>query len=249
MRKFSYPILLSVLFLIVNGAFAQSLSAGQILDNADNVLNEAPDMEAMVEMVLVEAGGSRSTRETEMYQKGADYRLIRFLTPADQRGIGFLSLPDDVNYLYLPAFDRIRRIASHVENENFAGTDFSYDDLSSFCFSEKYEPALSDQDGDFYILELTPKSGTTTDYSKLMMWVRQDNYYPTRIEYYSRSGELWKVLEQTGLRQISGYWVAIDREMTDMLSGHSTSIHMTDVEVDTGLDVNMFSQRYLMRLQ
>ncbi len=248
MRKLLNPFLFTLL-MFVNGALAQSLSADQILDRADDVVNEAPDMEAMVEMVLVESSGGRSTRETEMYQKGTDYRLIRFLTPADQRGIGFLSLPDNVNYLYLPAFDRIRRIASHVENENFAGTDFSYDDLSSFRFSEKYEPSLSDQDSEFYILELTPKSGISTDYSKLMMWVRLDNYYPTRIEYYNRSGELWKVLEQKGLRQISGYWIAIDREMTDMLSGHSTSINMTDVEVNTGLDVNIFSQRYLMRLQ
>lgn len=248
MRKLVNPLLFS-LFVFVNGALAQSLSADQILDKADDVVNEAPDMEAMVEMVLVEAGGSRSSRETEMYQKGTDYRLIRFLTPADQRGIGFLSLPDNVNYLYLPAFDRIRRIASHVENENFAGTDFSYDDLSSFRFSEKYEPALSDQDGEFYILELTPKSGISTDYSKLMMWVRLDNNYPTRIEYYNCSGELWKVLEQNGLRQVSGYWVAIERVMSDVLSGHSTSINMTDVEVDTGIGANIFSQRYLMRLQ
>ena len=250
MSRLSCSILTAVLSCIfVTGAFAQDLSAEQILSNADDVSNEAPDLTAMVEMILIEADGDQSVREMEIYQKGADSRLMRFLSPADQRGIGFLSLPDDVKYLYLPAFDRVRRIASHVENQNFAGTDFSYDDLSSFRFGDEYEPTLNESSETHYILELTPKSGISCDYSMLMMWVQLDNFYPTKIEYYNRSGDLWKVLEQDGLQQFQGYWVSLEREMSDVISGHSTSMNMTEVEVDTGLSDDIFSQRYLTRIQ
>ncbi len=250
MRLSPYSILTFIFsFVFLSGAFAQDLSADEILSNADDVSNEAPDLKAMVEMILIEDDGDQSVREMEIYQKGADSRLMRFLSPAGQRGIGFLSLTDDVNYLYLPAFGSVRRIASHVENQNFAGTDFSYDDLSSFRFGDEYEPTLNETTDTHYILELTAKSGISTDYSKLLMWVRLDNFYPARIEYYNRSGDLWKVLEQYELQQFQGYWVSVERLMSDVISGHSTSMCMTDVEVDSGLSDDIFSQRYLTRIQ
>ncbi|NIR52116.1 outer membrane lipoprotein-sorting protein, partial [candidate division KSB1 bacterium] len=77
-------------------------------------------------MTLTEADGDQAVRRMEIYQKESEKRLVRFLAPADQRGISFLSLPDEIKYLYLPAFRRVRRIASHMENQKFAGTDFSY---------------------------------------------------------------------------------------------------------------------------
>ena len=250
MCRFPYSVLIIVLSCVfATGAFAQSLSAEEILSDADDVSNEAPDLKAMVEMILIEDDGDQSVREMEIFQKGADSRLMRFLSPAGQRGIGFLSLPDDVNYLYLPAFGRVRRIASHVENQNFAGTDFSYDDLSSFRFGDEYEPSLNETTDTHYILELLPKSGISTDYSKLLMWVQLDNFYPARIEYYNRSGDLWKVLEQFEILQFQGYWVALERVMSNVISGHSTSMYMTEVEVDTGLSDDIFSQRYLTRIQ
>ncbi len=242
-----FAIVFSSVF--VTGAFAQDLSAEEILSNADDVSNEAPDLKATVEMVLIEADGDQSVREMEIYQKGADSRMMRFLSPAGQRGIGFLSLPDDVNYLYLPAFGRVRRIASHVENQNFAGTDFSYDDLSSFRFGDEYDPSMNESTESCYVLELTPKSGISSEYSKLLMWVRLDNFYPAKIEFYNRSGELWKVLKQENIQQIQGYWVSLEREMSDVISGHSTSMNMTEVEVDSGLSDDIFSQRYLTRIQ
>jgi hypothetical protein len=52
-------------------------------------------------------------------------------SPASEAGIAFLSLPDDLMYLYMPAFGRERRIASHVKNQSFAGTDFSYEDMEA----------------------------------------------------------------------------------------------------------------------
>jgi len=62
--------------------------------------------------------------------------MFRFTAPASQAGIAFLSLPNDVMYMYLPAFGKERRIASSAKNQNFAGTDFSYDDMESVPFSK-----------------------------------------------------------------------------------------------------------------
>jgi len=79
-------------------------------------------------------------------------------------GIAFLSLPDDVMYLYLPAFHKIRQIASHVKNQNFAGTDFTYDDLSAFRMAEKHTAVMISQDGKYYVVKLLPKKNARKEW-------------------------------------------------------------------------------------
>ena len=141
MKKISlFMLLILMVTLASTQLYAQNLSALDILKKADAVVNAPQDMHQFSRMILIDKDGDEKVRNSEMYQMGDEKRLVRFLSPADQKGIGFLSLPDDVMYLYLPAFHKIRRIASHVKNENFAGTDFSYDDMSSFQYAEEYDP-------------------------------------------------------------------------------------------------------------
>ncbi len=203
---------------------------------------------AVMSMHLIDKDGDVKERTSEMFERAKeDARLVRFLSPADQKGISFLSLPDDKMYLYLPAFKKIRTIASHVKNESFAGTDMSYDDISTLGYAKDYDPTLLETTDDLYILELTPKSGTEKDYSKLVMSIRKDNFYPVKTEYYDQGGTLVKVMERRQIEQIDGYWIAKETEMTDVRKEHSTVSIVDSVEFDTNLPDEVFSQRNLKR--
>ena len=103
----------------------------------------------------------------QVFQKGTDKRLVRFLSPADQKGIAFLSLPNDNQILYLPAFGKTRRIASHVKNTRFAGTDYTYEDLEAKRYADKWDAELKSRSAGEYTLSLTPKKGVKTDYAKM----------------------------------------------------------------------------------
>jgi len=223
--------------------------AQSILTKADAVINAPKDMHQFSRMILIDKDGDEKVRKSEMYQKGDDMRLVRFLSPADQKGIGFLSLPDDVMYLYLPAFHKIRRIASHVKNENFAGTDFSYDDMSSFKYAEEYNAKLLENKDDVYVLELTPKPGVEKDYSKLIIEVRKDNFYPVKIAHYDKAGNLWKVMERKKIEKIGNYWVSMEMEMKDLKKNHSTKMITDKIEFDTGLSDKVFSKRNLKKIK
>lgn len=224
-----------------------ALTGEEILKKVDQVSTAPKDIHMLMRTILMDSKGNRKERKTESFQKGADKRLIRILAPADQKGIGFLALPRDIQYVYMPAFHKVRRIASHVKNTRFAGSDFTYDDLSTFKFSDDYNAKLLETTDEFYILELTPKPGVKKDYSRLKMWVRKDNFVSTKIEYYDKKGDLWKVLERRRIVKIGDYWTAKEMEMKDLKENHSTKMIQEKVEFDTGLSDKIFTPRYLRR--
>jgi len=251
MRK---PVLTIIINLIISTIFAgialsQGMSAVDILRKTDSVMTAHKDMKALTKTILIDKDKSEKVREAESYEKGKDKRLIRFISPADQKGIGFLSLPDDVQYVYLPAFHKVRRIASSAKNTNFAGTDFSYDDLTTFEYSKDYNPKLLETDNDTYILELTPKPGVKKEYSKMKMWIKKDNFYPFKFESYDKNGKLWKIMERRRIEKIGNYWVSKEMEMKDVKINHSTKMIIEKPEFDTGLSDDLFTERNLSRVK
>ena len=241
---------LSILFTFNLNLSAQELTALEILEKSDEVGTAPKDQHQLSTMILIDKDGDTKERKTEMFERGKeDMRLVRFLSPADQKGISFLSLPDDKMYVYFPAFRKIRTIASHVKNENFAGTDFSYDDISSTGFAPDYDPELLETTDEFYLLKLTPKPETNKDYSKLNFWIRKDNFFAVKTEYYDKGGNLWKIMERRNLEKKGDYWISMEMEMKDLKKNHSTKSVIDTVEVDTGLSDKVFTKRNLKKVK
>ena len=225
----------------------KQFTGSQILEKVDDVVNAPRDQELKIKLILIDKDNKEKIRELQMLQKDSDKRLAKFLSPADHKGIGTLSLPYDIMYLYLPAFKKVRRIASHVKNTKFAGTDFTYEDMEAKRYSEKWIPELLKRDENHYILQLKPKKDVKTDYSKLIMWVRADNFYPTRIEHYDRAGKLYKVMLGEKIEMVGKYWISKESEVEDLKAKHKTKMILEDVKFDSELFDEMFTVRYLSR--
>ena len=243
MRTIKLSVLVSVLFLLL-GINVSAQDANEILQKLDKVLYSAIDQQNKVTIILIDKDGDESKREADVIQKGNDMRLVRFTSPASQAGIAFLSLPKDVMYIYMPAFGKERRIASHVKNQKFAGTDFSYDDMEAKLLSSKYDPELIDQDSETYTLQLIPKPGLKTDYSKQVMKINNQDFYPLTAEYYDKGGK--KVKEAIyQYEKIGNYWSSKEILMKDLKRNHSTKMIVSDVIFDQGLSDDEFTVRML----
>ncbi len=225
----------------LNSVFAQDANA--ILKKMDDVMYSPEDMQAKTKIVLIDKVGAEKVREATVIQKGNDKRIFRFTAPASQAGISVLSLPDDVMYLYLPAFSKERRIASHVKNQKFAGTDFSYDDMEAVPYSNKYTPELLKTEENTYVLQLAPKS-QKSEYSKLIVKVHKTNYYPEAMEYFDKGNR--KIKEAIyKFKKIGKYWNAEEIVMTDLKKSHKTKMIMSDVKYDQGFTDDEFTVRKL----
>lgn len=221
---------------------ANAQDATAILKKMDDVMYSSKDMTGKNKIILIDKNGKQEIREATMQQKGTDKRMFRFTSPASQAGIAVLSLPNDLMYLYLPAFGKERRIATSAKNQNFAGTDFSYDEMESVLYSVKYTPKFLKTEANASVLELKPKAGS--DYSKVIVYVNNADYYPEVMEYYDKAGNKVKEAKYTFIK-IGNYWNAEEIEMTDLKKNHKTKMQMSDVKYDTGLTDDDFTVRKL----
>lgn len=241
--KMIKKLVLSLLFLYSGLILISAQDALEILKKMDEVMYSPKDMQSKTKIVLIDKANKEKVREATMMQKGTDKRLTRFTSPASQAGIAVLSLPDDVMYVYMPAFGKERRIAAHVKNQKFAGTDFSYDDMEAIAYVDKYNGSLLKTEDDSYLLNLVPKS-SKSEYSKIIMTVHKTNYYPSFMEYYDKGNNKIKEASYT-FKKIGDYWNAEVVEMKDLKKNHRTRMEMNDVKYDQNLSDDEFTVRKL----
>lgn len=230
------------LAFLCSSSFSFSQTASEILSRVDQVMYAPKDMSARNRIVLIDRNGKEEVREAVVKQKGNEMRLFRFTAPASQAGISILSLPNDVMYLYLPSFGRERRIAGSAKNQNFAGTDFSYDDMESKPFSEKYNSKLLRTEQNAFVLELTPKQGSM--YSRVILKVDRENFFPIVSEFFDRGNNKIKEGRYT-FRKIGKYWSPVEIVMHDLRKNHRTRMIMSDIKYDQGLSDDEFTIRKL----
>ncbi len=245
MKRLSMVLLIVLFSLIARSVFAQT--GDEILKMAEDAMNAPQDRTATENMLLIKADGTKKQRKIRFYQKGSDKRLVVFLSPADVRGVGFLSLSEDRMYLYLPAFRKIRRIASHIKNEDFMGTDFSYEDMAETEYTDDYTATLENEGADQYVLELRPHPDPDVSYSRQRMWVDKKTFIPVRTEYYSKGGKLIKVMRAESIKEVDGYWFPMKITMKTVKTGHKTLLEIVDIKHDTGLSDRFFTERNLKR--
>ncbi|MEE4176010.1 MAG: outer membrane lipoprotein-sorting protein [Bacteroides sp.] len=243
--KTTIHFFLTALFLIAAGtAPLLAQDAATILTKVDQVLFQPKDQTNTVRMILTDRNGNERIREASIWQKGSNKRLFRFTRPASEAGIAFLSLPDDLMYLYMPAFGKARRIASHVKNQSFAGTDFSYEDMETKEYAKTYSGKVLREEGNLYILELVALPDVRSDYSKMIVAVNKENYTPQRSESYDRGGNLAKTAVYTWQQQ-ANYWFPKEIFMKDEKKGSSTRMIMSDVKFDSNISDQVFTERNL----
>lgn len=247
MSKALWATALSFSVILLGASSARALTGAEVLKKMDAAEYSAQDTEATVKLIMTDKGGARSERKMQMFQKGMKLRLVRFLEPADVKGIAFLDEGDDKMYLYLPALHKVRRIAGHVKNENFAGTDFAYQDLQAGEFSARVDAKSMTEDDAHYVVEAVPRPGTDSKYGKLILHIRKADFLFDKIEFFDESGAPWKLFTRDDFRAAGKYTQSYHILMKDQKSEHTTEMTVVELKVDTGMKDSFFSQRQLKK--
>ncbi len=231
-----YIIITLVSFLSLTAVRAQD--AHDLLAKIDNIMFSPKDKQGKISIILVEKDGEESVREAEMFQKGRDKKLFRYTKPEKQAGIATLSLPEGTMWLYMPAFGNPKKVTLLAKSQAFTGTDFSYEDMATEPYAERFLPRLEETGANTYTLVLTPRS-EKSNYSKIIVTQDKTHYYPIKMEYFDNSGNVFKEATYK-YEKIGEYWNAKEVIMTNLKKEHSTKIRLTDVIFDQGLSDDLF---------
>ncbi|GAA6137102.1 outer membrane lipoprotein-sorting protein [Arenicella sp. 4NH20-0111] len=216
------------------------------------------DSSASMIMVLKNKQGQESSRELRVkaleLDNDGDKSLTVFDKPLDVKGTSFLSFshidtPDD-QWLFLPALKRVKRISSRNKSGPFMGSEFAFEDLSSFEVDKYSYTYLNDEtiDGmELYVIEQIPND-EFSGYTKRVAWLDKVHYRPFKIDFYDRKGSLLKTLTFSRYQQYLGkFWRAEESTMINHQSGKSTLLSYSDYKFNIGLKDSDFNKNTLKR--
>ncbi len=215
------------------------------------------NLTALVRMDLTEKGRPPRTRELVSYRlskgRSESISLIRFLEPRDVAGTGLLSLAradgSNEQSLYLPALDRVRRIASDRQGGRFVGSDIYYEDLQERQPSRDRHRLLGKETVNGVacdVLESVPADAADSVYKKRVSWIDTQTLLAHRVDYFERDeatpGKRWELLAH---KRIQGYWTVTDSRVTDLNTGHSTRLTVEKAVYDRRLPAKLFTPQAL----
>jgi Outer membrane lipoprotein-sorting protein len=196
-------------------------------------------------MTLFDARGDSVQREIkQMFMEGrsGNKSLVRFMRPAEIRGVAALThehpKTTDDSWLYLPASRRVRRISGANRSASFQGTEFTYEDLSSFEVERYAWRFLKDGSaggGASYVLQAKPNY-KDTGYSKLVVNVSKKHWRADTIVYFDKAGRKLKTLTSGKWEQVHGrFWRAKRLDMVNHQTGKRTLLELRSLFVNLAL--------------
>ncbi|NHZ85516.1 MAG: outer membrane lipoprotein-sorting protein [Planctomycetia bacterium] len=243
---------IGLIVLITGFAFSQTgLEIAQQIDEKE----KPKDMKADLTMVLTnKKGKTRSSTIRSISKDDSKKQIIWFLAPADDKGVAFLKIEheekDDEMRLWLPAFNKVRRISSKQKADSFMGSDMSYEDMTSRKLDEyTYKLTGSEKiDGnEYYILESVPNPEIESTYSKHVAWISKLDYLIMKEESYDKSGRILKVKLIKYMR-LKGYNIPEEMYVENVQKSHSTLLTFDKIELDTNVQDALFQEKNLKRL-
>jgi outer membrane lipoprotein-sorting protein len=215
------------------------------------------DNTATMEMIL-HSGKRETHREMrvlalEVIDDG-DKSMTIFDSPNDVKGTAFLTYthvasPDD-QWLYLPALKRVKRISSKNKSGLFMGSEFSYEDLSSFEVDQYDYRWLRDEHLNeqlCYVIESVPRD-KYSGYKRQLTWIDQTHLRPLKIEFYDLKNRLLKTLILNDYQQyLDKYWRPGKQSMVNHQNDRRTEIMLRDYQFSTGLSQQDFTENSLKR--
>jgi outer membrane lipoprotein-sorting protein len=262
----SHPLMIRVLVSgLIALCFANPVYAQSPQDKGLEIAKERKlrdqgwgDSMADMTMILRNTQGGESVRKMRLKSleitDDGDKGLTIFDQPRDVKGSAFLSfshaLVPDEQWIYLPALKRVKRISSRNKSGPFMGSEFAFEDMSSFEI-EKYtfrflkDDRLDEQDT--FVVEQIP-TDKHSGYTKQIVWIDKQHYRPLKVEFYDRKDSLLKVLTMHDYKlYLDKYWRAMRLEMRNEQRGKSTQLITHSLEFRTGLSDKDFSKSGLQR--
>ncbi len=213
-------------------------------------------------LIIRDAKQRERIRKTAMaskaYTDGMEKRIIRFIEPADVKGMGMLivdhNIRDDDMWVYIPANRQSRRIVSSEKSKSFMGSEFSNADMSApnlhdFHYQLLGEDMINNQS--CWKIEIRPINTAKEDeygFLRKISWINKADNIMTKSEYYDFDNELHKTLYVLAYKEmdpINNKFIITNMKISNSQNGRSSDMLMDQVEFSQQIPDKYFTVAYL----
>jgi len=251
--------------LDVQSAFA--LSAKEIM-----IKNEdARKIQDVTSKAVLTTGGGKSKERVKEFTWWRKLQkdnirfntLTRFHFPPEVRGEGILFLEHENDQtdvqIYLPNFKKIRRVESQQQSGSFMGSEFSYSDIATPHVDDYTYKMLKEEDcpeatsircAVIETVLIADKVKERTGASRIVSWIRMDNYMSAKSEYFDLAGLLWKKMSASEIKEVDiklHKWMTHHIKMENVKNNRYTILHFSQAKVNVGISDSIFTPQNLAR--
>jgi outer membrane lipoprotein-sorting protein len=214
--------------------------------------NTSRDMTLKATLDFYDSQGQMLRKRFVLLRMGAlgdSKTLLRFTDPKEVRGVELLSISQrgtpDQQWIYTPATDRVRSVATRERSERFLGSDFTFEDIAEHVQDDFTYRLLSDNeliDGrKTYKIEATPVSPDRSQYKFIYYWVLQDVPCIINAEMYDLDGHEVRTQHGSQLKKESGVSGFRRIDVTSVADGTHTVLTIDEAHFNTGLSPDIFT--------
>lgn len=253
-------VLTFVFLMLLMPSISFALTADEIVEKANRAYYYAgDDGTASLKMTITDSRGRERIREMTLLRKdieegGAQKFYVYFKEPSDVRRMVFMvwkqTEGDDDRWLYLPAIDLVKRIASSDKRSSFAGGVFTYEDVSGRRSADDTHELLGEEDYNgrpVYIIKNVPKDAGQVEFASYTVRIDKDTFLPVKGEYYNAGGKLYRTIEVLKTAVVDGFPTAMKARAENLEKGLTTTVEFSDVRYNIGLNESIFRERYLRK--
>lgn len=254
-------IYVAMCFLLLSG-----LSGLPVLQAQEQAQEVSPDPHELVEKALDLTRSTSSHAQMSMtisrpswqrtsslvaWTRGREDSLIRFTAPAKDAGNALLKQGDKM-WTYNPKLNRNIRLPSSMMSQSWAGSDFSYNDLSrSDKYLRHYDLTLqqvtrADKDANggqqrVFTIDAVPKEDAPVVWGKERMVIRED-FVMLEVTYFDQSMVPVKRLVSLEIGEMGGRTMATAMRMDNLEEPDTyTEVRYQDIDFDLPLEDRMFT--------
>lgn len=220
--------------------------ARSIVEKADQVRFPTEPFQVDVDISTTRPGQAVEARKYRVMSKGNENTIVLTIEPASDRGQSMLMKGRDL-WVYMPNVSQpvrlalSQRLTGQVANGDLARANFTGDYIPRLLRTETIAGHT------YSVLELTAVDRGVT-YQRVVYWIRQDNAWPYKAEFYSLSNRLLKTCKYENFKTLAGRVRPTRLVMEDALrQGEQSVLEYSDMKA-RDLPDRMFTKEYLRRL-